>query len=218
MPKSVLLVDDDPSVLHHWGEQIDLLGYTLSASHTSAESALKWVQEGGHADMGLIDIGLPGISGVQLIEKLRRQRPEMRLLVLTIFDDAPIVIEAFRAGARGYLLKDSSVEELQAALLSVESGGVAVTNMAVESMVAHFNAEGLEGPSSSAEELLTIREREVLTLLARGLSYAEVANVLCIALGTVQTHVKAIYTKLDVTTKTEATAVALSRKLINPWT
>ncbi len=218
MAKSVLIVDDDPLVLTHFGREVDRLGYTLAHTCTNGEDVLDWLDHGGAAQVGLIDIGLPGMDGAKLIKRLRKRIPQMRLLVLTVFDDTPTILRALRAGARGYLLKDASSQELEDALRTVWQGGAAVADQAAAKLVEFFNEEGLaEASSSSAEDLLTPREQEVLALLSRGLTYAEVASALDIGVGTVQTHVKSIYSKLGVTTKTEATAVALAKKLVKPW-
>lgn len=213
MKPSVLIVDDQSVHLEVLHQQIEELGYTIAATHQSAEETLSWVQHGGKADFGLIDLNLPGISGLKLIRLLSTQLPSLYLLAFTAFDDTPTVIKALSAGARGYLLKTSCPQQIKDAL----QGNPIIATDAIKRMVEHFNQEGLNEPSSWAEETLTPRETDVLALLVRGLSYTEIGTALNIQLGTVQTHVKSIYTKLNVTTKAEATAVALSRKLVPHW-
>lgn len=219
MPKSVLIVDGDPAVLAHLSAEVERRGYQVVRAYQSAQEALGWVEGGGCASVGLIDIGLADMDGTRLIAKLRRRCPAMRVLVLGLVDDAPTLVRALRAGARGYVLKSAGDDELAAALTMVWEGHTAVCAHLGARLVEHLNIEGLDEPSSDCvEDVLTPRERQVLALLCRGLTYADVARVLGIGLGTVQSYVKVIYAKLGVTSKTEATAVALARKLIDPWT
>jgi DNA-binding NarL/FixJ family response regulator len=216
---SILIVDDEPVVLKYLSLQVEQLGYRVAGAFQSGEQALTFVENGASKpDLALIDIGLPGMDGVKLIRRLRNLAPFMAILVLTVFDDSPTVVAAVRAGARGYLLKDTPPDELERALATLGTGGVAMAAAATRHMIDFFHEQGLaEGSSSAAEDVLTPREHEVLTLLARGLTYADIARVLTISVGTVQTHVKSIYSKLGVTTKAEVTAVAIARKLVDPW-
>lgn len=219
MTTRLLIIEDDPAVRTHFCAAVEQLGYVVVAVCEDAEQALAWAAGGGEAELALIDLGLPGMDGISLIRKLRRRLPQMGLLVLTIFDDTSTIVRALRAGARGYLLKDTPDDELAAALEALAQGRTAVGAQMGARLVEHLNAEGLDEASSSvAEELLTPRERDVLALLCRGLTYADVARVLGIGVGTVQSYVKVIYAKLGVTSKTEAAAVALARKLVDRWT
>jgi len=156
-------------------------------------------------DVALVDLGLPDTSGIEVIAQLRRTVPACVSLVFTMFDDAPTILSALRAGARGYLIKSSGSERVLASIREAVAGGLplspAVASLVVESM--------LKGDHAGGEEALTPRETELLGLLARGHTYAQCARSMEIGLGTVQSYVKSIYTKLDVTSKAEAAVAAV---------
>ncbi len=156
-------------------------------------------------DVALVDLGLPDVSGIAVIAELRRSVPTCVSLVFTMHDDAPTILSALRAGARGYLLKSAGSDRIIAALREAVAGGLplsaAVASLLVDSMLKSDNA--------STDESLTPRETELLALLARGHTYAQCAATMQIGVGTVQSYVKTIYAKLDVTSKAEAAVAAV---------
>ena len=158
-------------------------------------------------DVALVDIGLPDISGIDVIGELRRSVPTCVPVVFTVFDDAPTILSALRAGARGYILKSAPLERIVPMLREAQAGGLplspAVASLVVQQMLA-TSARG------TGQEPLTDRETELLALLARGATYAQCAEAMSIGIGTVQGYVKNIYAKLDVSSKAEA-AVAAAR-------
>jgi DNA-binding NarL/FixJ family response regulator len=212
----VLLVEDSDAVRR--GVESTLKndkGLALVGSFVDGESAVAAIEKGLAFEVALVDLGLPGIPGFDVIKAIRKHQSLAAAIVLTIWDDPPNVVKALRSGARGYLLKDTSPDRIRAAIRDAREGGTPLTP-SVARFIVEAMLQGNAPPSDDEPELeaLTTREREVLDLLARGLTYSDTARVLGIGLGTVQSHVKRIYEKLEVTSKAEATAVAIRRGIL----
>jgi DNA-binding NarL/FixJ family response regulator len=166
----------------------------------SAEEALREVPR--HLpDVVLMDIELPGRSGIDCTAALKAAHPGLQVLILTTYDDSEKIFNALRAGANGYLLKRSRPAELLKAIEEVYAGGAPMSSNIARLVVSHFHHIGQ--PTSDVEKL-TPREREVLEQLAIGRLYKEVADHLGISMGTMNSHVEAIYRKLHVQTRAEA--------------
>jgi DNA-binding NarL/FixJ family response regulator len=161
-------------------------------------------------DVALLDIRMPRLDGVGLLEKLRSGKQETPCLVLTTFDDADVFLAAVRAGARGYLLKDASPEELGEAIRCVARGGTWLNPAVTDSVLRALREESRERP----DEQLTAREVEVLRLLAGGYSNREIGTALGCAERTVKNHVSSILGKLWVRDRTRAVLKAISLGLI----
>jgi DNA-binding NarL/FixJ family response regulator len=172
----------------------------------TAEKALALLAGGVDVDVALVDLRLPGMSGHELISIAKAQWPRVELVVLTGFADNQSIYEALRAGATGYLLKDAGPDEVASAIDEVCDGGAPMSPAIARRVLAGFHAHR-EGP----EPDLTDREREVLDLLTRGASYPQIGLGLGISTNTVQSHIRSIYRKLQVSTKSEATLVAIRR-------
>lgn len=154
-------------------------------------------------DVVLVDINLPGHTGVQCICRLRPLMPETQFLVLTVYEDADHIYDALAAGATGYLLKSTRREELLAAIKQVHEGGSPMTGYIARKVVQSFQPAQPEKPGP---DVLSPREWEVLRLLARGYAYKEIADSLGISMPTVNTHIHRIYEKLQVRSRSEAVA------------
>jgi DNA-binding NarL/FixJ family response regulator len=146
----------------------------------------------------LIDIGLPGQSGLDALPELRKRLPDAEFIVQTVFDDTDRLYQALRMGASGYLLKSSPLAEYKAAVLDVVRGGAPMSRAIARKVLAHFTPIPSLDPGA-----LTERERDVLNNLIEGLSEKQVAQRLNIAQGTVHTHAKNIYKKLQVGSRSE---------------
>ena len=162
------------------------------------------------ADVVLVDIGLPGLSGIEGIRLLRERRPEMRTVALTIYQDDDRIFEALCAGASGYLLKKTPPDRLLECLREVMAGGAPMSPEVASRVLALFREYR---PAEQAEHRLTPHELRLLKLLADGHSYKTAAAELDSSVHTVDFHMRSIYDKLQVHSKSEAVAKALRRRL-----
>jgi DNA-binding NarL/FixJ family response regulator len=173
----------------------------------TGQEALQLIS-GAPPDVALVDLGLPDVSGVVVIAALRRGAPRCVPLAFTVFDDAPTILAALRAGARGYLLKGTPSDRIVPLIREALAGGLPLSPSVASLLVANM----LE--PRATEQSLTERETELLALLARGTTYAACASVLGIGVGTVQSYVKSIYGKLEVSSKAEAAVAAVRLGLV----
>jgi two-component system NarL family response regulator len=199
---SISLVEDDPNLREHLAtllnQQPDFL---VRAVCGSAEEYLARMDT--QTQVLLVDLGLPGLSGQDLIARVRDAHPEISCVAHTVFEDPETVFSALRAGAAGYLIKGATGPELLRNLRTLQEGGAPLTPKIARMLMSEFRLEG-EGPLSD-------REREVLQGLAAGYSYKEVASRLVLSAHTVHTHVKHIYEKLNVRGRRQAVAKARQR-------
>lgn len=177
-------------------------GVRLLGAHPSAEIALINVPV-EKPEVVLMDINLPGMSGIECITKLKAQMPALRALMLTTYEDSHLIFNSLRAGASGYILKNKSSAELLTAIQQVHEGGAPMSMRIARKVVAFFNQ--LPTPAAEAEQL-SEREAQVLAALAKGSLYKEIASQLKISENTVRTYIKRIYEKLHVSSRTEAVA------------
>ncbi|MGZ3667009.1 MAG: response regulator [Ktedonobacterales bacterium] len=180
----------------------------LIAQATSGEEALA-LCERLQPDVVLMDLIMPGMGGVAAIAALHARWPEMQVIALTTFQEASLVEEALRAGAIGYLLKDVAVDELAKAIRLARRGIPMLAPLAAQALV---RAAATRPPKIGQD--LTDREREVLELLAKGLSYPQIAERLVITLATVKFHTRGIHRKLGTTSRTQIAILALHHHLI----
>lgn len=157
----------------------------------------------------LMDIGLPGMSGVDALRGLREELPNVDVLMLTVYEDDRRIFEAVCAGASGYLLKRSRPEQIVEAIHDLRRGGAPMTPKVARRVLELFRT-GLASPHHTAA--LSEREQEVLTALVNGLSYKMIADRLCISIDTVRSHIKHIYEKLHIHSKAEAISIALKSR------
>ncbi len=153
-------------------------------------------------EVALVDINLPGMSGIECVERLKKLLPKLQVLILTKYEESDLIFSSLRAGASGYLLKKMLTVELISAIDQVYAGGAPMTMQIARKVVEHFNR--IKSPTAELEKL-TPREREVLALLAKGFLYKEISHQLGISPHTFRTHQRAIYEKLHVHSRTEAT-------------
>ena len=217
----VAVVEDDK----RYRESLEMLlrhapGFSLAASFPAALPALgaakTLVHEGGLGwDVVLMDLGLPDISGIDATRRLKKLAPHLRIVILTVFEEPPRILDAICAGADGYLLKKTPPSELLAQMQLVRSGGAPLT-AGVATVVLGF-VRGADSPAGHADNgsiALSAREQGVLRALTRGLAYKQVADELGISIDTVRTHIRAIYEKLQVHSATEAVSRALRDRLV----
>jgi DNA-binding NarL/FixJ family response regulator len=182
-------------------------GLRCLSTYATGEAALRGVPV-EKPQIALVDINLPGMSGIECVAKLKAQMPSLQVLMLTTYEESELIFNSLRAGANGYLLKNMPPDELVAALEQVHAGGAPMSMQIARKVVDHFHK--IRNPSSDVGKL-TPREHEILTLLAKGCLDKEIVDKLGISFTTVRTHLKHIYEKLHVQTRTEATAKFLTQ-------
>jgi DNA-binding NarL/FixJ family response regulator len=168
--------------------------------------------ETAHPDLVLMDLLMPGVNGVEATRSIRARHPEIKVLVLTTFDDDEWVFDAIRAGASGYLLKDTPRGKVIEAIRGTVAGKAFVDPAVAGKLLEHAASPQVQ-PSTRIAEKLTEREMEVLRLMARGLNNADIAAQMHLSEGTVRNHVSAIFTKLEVSDRTQAVILAIRHGL-----
>lgn len=201
--KNVMVVEDDRGLRE---QIVEILAtapdiYCLGA-FTSAESALPQILA-KKPDAVLMDIKLPGMSGIQCVAEIKKVLPTMQVIMVTVYEDSERIFRALKAGANGYLVKSSPPEQLLAAIRDVSTGGAPMSSHIASKVVRHFHLIGI---SPTESENLSPREREVLDLLAEGFIYKEIGDKLKISPETVRTYVKIICQKMHVRSRLEAVA------------
>lgn len=200
-PVRVVLVEDDPAVRE--GLQI-LVGASSScscvAAFSCAEDALAGLRQAA-ADVVLMDINLPGISGIECIKRIKSTSPRLQILMLTVFEDHDRIFESLAAGANGYLLKQTPPAKLLDAIIELHAGGSPMSTQIARKVVQVFQKTP-QPPGPIA--VLTSREKEIVALLGKGFLYKEIADQLGVSVETIRTHIHNIYEKLHVRSRTEA--------------
>jgi DNA-binding NarL/FixJ family response regulator len=164
-------------------------------------------------DIVLVDIGLPDMSGIDVIRDVKARRPECNVLVVTTFGDEKTVTAALEGGADGYLLKGTPLEELRRDIRALRVGGSPLSPMIARTLLNRLQTN-VEKPKPGQEAILTRREHEILDMIAKGFSYTETSKICGISTATVHSHLKSVYRKLEVHSKTEAVYEARRRSLI----
>jgi DNA-binding NarL/FixJ family response regulator len=200
----IIIIEDDDRIRNYLTALISGSGeFDLAASFSNAEDAMQYFENGlgNTIEIVLTDIQLPGKSGIDFIAWLKPLRPDIQLMVLSAYDDADKVFKALKAGATGYILKNTEAAKLIEALNDLRKGGSPMSNEIARKVVNAFQQEIIY---TDAKETLSDREREVLHWLSKGFSYKEIAIKLFIAVETVRTHIRNIYEKLHAGNKLEA--------------
>ena len=210
MSIAVSIVEDDPGVRSSLVKLINSSpGYKCVSQHSSAENALDEIPK-LKPDVALMDINLPGINGVECVRKLKPLLPRTQVIMLTVYQNTDNIFKALAAGATGYLLKQTPPSELLAAIRDVNAGGSPMNSHIARKIVQSFQ----ESPAAAAtdnSEALSPREAEVLDLLSKGFLYKEIADQMKISYATVHTHIRHVYEKLHVRSRTEAVAKHLGQ-------
>ncbi|MBK8250098.1 MAG: response regulator transcription factor [Gemmatimonadetes bacterium] len=215
----VLLLDDDPAFRHRLAQRLAFAPSVVVAGAFATARALYAQLDNAptSADVALIDIGLREATGIEVARHLTDTFPDLGILMLTVFEDDAHVLQAIRAGASGYLLKDTPVDQLAAAIAEVHAGGVPLSR-SIARRLLRLAVDAPERPSVPPEETvpLSARERELLEHIVTGKTEAAIAVGLGISPHTVRTHVKNIYRKLQVTTRAGAVRRAFEQRLVDP--
>ena len=207
MAITVSIIEDDRSTRENL---VALLNGATSlkciSAYPTAEKALQHLPA-DKPQAALVDINLPGMSGIECVARLKTSMPELSVLMLTTYEETDLIFDSLRAGANGYLLKNMRPEDLIEALEDVHAGGAPMSMQIARKVVQYFH----QARGAAELDKLSPREFEVLSLIAKGCLYKQIADQLGITLGTVRTHQRRIYEKLHVQSRTEATVKFLGR-------
>jgi len=212
---SVAIVEDDAAICKGWSNLIKRWpGYRPAGEFRSGEEAIEKIPL-NPPDFVLMDINLPGMSGIECTRELKHLLPDVNVLMLTMFSDWDRVFDALRAGASGYLLKRIRPAALKAALEDAKSGGAPMTPYIATQVVKYF--QNIPSPVKKTVEAgdigpLSPKENEVIKLLSDGSQYIEIADKLGMSVDTVRTHIRRIYQKLHVHSRTAAVVKYLAAK------
>lgn len=208
----VAVIEDDPATVEMLTSAINHADdLTVVAVARNAQTGRMLIDDGGF-DVLLCDLGLPDGNGIALISESARAWPDADILVITIFADQAKVLASIKAGARGYLLKDERLDECVARIREIREGGSPISPIIARQLLRQLQPART---AAAGEETLTPRETEVLGLLARGFSYVEIGGLLGLSPQTIGTHVKKLYRKLDVSSRSEAVFEASSRGIVD---
>jgi len=199
----VCVVDDDTALRNSIALFINgSPGFRCLNTFSSGEGALEEIPR-GWPDVILMDIHLNGISGIECVKRLKEIRPQVEILMLTVYEDAEQIFAALEAGATGYILKRLTPAKLLAAIEEVHEGGSPMSHCIARKVLASFRKAG---QAVVEKDRLSAREQMVLDCLAKGLTYSQTGQRLNIAIDSVRTHIRRIYEKLHVHSRTEAVA------------
>lgn len=210
MKLSILIYEDNPllresvSTMIQSNRELKLLAAFENVLNVEAEV------KSYKPDFILMDIDMPGMSGIEAVQKIRKFNTQIPIVMLTVFDDNTHVFEALQAGASGYLLKKYISTKLFDAIQEVLDGGAPMSPSIARMVLASMQQK----PAVENPYQLTAREKEILTSLSKGNSYKMIASEFAISIDTVRTHIKKIYEKLHVHSQTEAVSKAINEKLV----
>ncbi len=209
--RTVWIVEDDERFRNQLSRLINLSDvFVCEHVFPACEPALKVLEKDVPPDILLMDIGLPGMNGIEGVRHVKAIAPMVQVVILTVYEDTDNIIHAISAGAAGYLHKGSSLETIVDSLKSMLAGGAPI-NPQIARKVLDFFA-GLSAPASDYG--LTAREKDVLVFLVEGLSKKQIADKIFVSFNTVDKHVRNIYGKLQVQTRTSAVAKVLRERLL----
>jgi DNA-binding NarL/FixJ family response regulator len=209
---TVTIIEDNQYFLGHFASIVQEAGdMELIGTASTVKDAIALIDSVA-ADVYLVDLGLPDASGIEVIRYLRERRPESEAMVITVFGDEQNVVTSIEAGATGYLLKDSPADNIAEAIREMHDGGSSITPVIARKLLQRLQPGKRAAHDPGA---LTDREATILTGLAKGMTYKEIAAQCHIAVGTVSHHVKSIYGKLQVHSRSEAVFEAARRGILS---
>lgn len=207
MDIKIAIVEDDKNIRESYKLLFEVSpGFTCLALCETAEEALKVIPE-LEVEVVLMDINLPGKSGIACTYQLKEKRPDIQIVMQTVYDDANSIFASLKAGASGYLLKRTPPAKILEALEDVFKGGSPMSSQIARMVVDSFKKTTADDSINS----LSVRERELLDLLAQGFKYKEIADKMFISMDTVRSHIRRIYEKLQVNSRTEAVLKYLNK-------
>jgi DNA-binding NarL/FixJ family response regulator len=204
MKITISIVEDDTPIREMLRDRISgASGFECLNVYDTAEAASAGLPK-DNPSVVLMDINMPGMNGIECVRRLKPRMPDTQFVMLTVYEDPDYIFKALSAGASGYMLKRTPRAELLTAIQDVHGGGSPMSSNIARKVVQSFQRFG--GPATADTDNLSPREREVLELLARGHLYKEIAELLQISIPTVNTHIRRIYEKLHVHSRSQAIA------------
>jgi DNA-binding NarL/FixJ family response regulator len=204
---SIAIVEDDSEIRGVLQDYLDgQENFSCSLTADSVESFLHKLKYSDHPDLILMDIGLPGMSGINGVKLIKEKYPQIEVIMITVYDDSHKIFESLCAGASGYLLKNMPLADVKNCLEQTYHGGSSMSPSIARKVINHFRSPK---PKKSPDQLLSDREKEIVLGLVEGLSYKMLASRLNISIETVRGHIKHIYKKLHVHCKAEVISKSL---------
>lgn len=207
LPQQILIVEDEPST-REWLRAAAASAFPAAELRLAATAAEAQQLLDGNTALLLLDLGLPDMPGLSLLQALRARQPQLECVITTIFDDDEHLFTALKLGARGYVLKDQSRDQLSQMLLDMLAGQPPLSPGVARRLLSHFSLPPPVVPPAANDSNLTEREREVLQLVSKGYSVPQAAKAMEISPHTAHTHIKGVYRKLAVASRAEAVLAA----------
>ena len=204
------IIEDNKKIRQLIQRYLDMQdGMECSTAVESVEEMLEYLDSYSKPDVLLMDIQLPGMSGIEGMKVFQEKFPEIEIIMLTVYHDSHKIFDSLKAGASGYLLKHTSLPEIKEAIDLLLSGGAPMSPQIARKVITHFNESG----QKKSESNLTAREQDIVNGLVDGLSYKMIADRLNISIDTVRAHIRNMYKKLHVNSKAEVIAKSLRGEL-----
>ena len=198
---SIAIIEDDEKVRYYLAEQIQLhIDVGALRVFGDAETALKELTA-EPVEIALFDVHLPGMNGIDCIQRLKMLHPRMQMMVLTVYDNPDTIFNALKAGATSYLLKTTPAEKILEAIAEVQQGGSPISSQIARKVIEAF---AVREKTNEYFQELSRREQEMLEHLSKGYRYKEIADKSFISIDTVRTHIRNIYEKLQVNNRAAA--------------
>jgi len=216
MSVKIAIVDDNSFLIHAIKEKLSFFeDVVVKHSSLNGSELLTKLEENHNLDLILMDIEMPVLNGIETTQIVKQKYPQIKIIMLTAFDNDEHIFNAIKAGADGYLLKEIDPEQLHKGILETLDGGAAMNpSIALKTLKLLRNPIDIQNPKDQEEISLSKREVEVLEQLSKGLSYTAIADNLFLSPSTVRKHIENIYKKLQVHSKIEAVQKAKSRNII----
>lgn len=216
MKLKVAIADDNSFLIHAIKEKLSFFeDVNIRATALNGSDLLERLEENHNIDVILMDIEMPVLNGIEATQKVKQKYPQIKIIMLTAFDDDENIFNAIKAGADGYLLKEINPDDLYNGICETLNGGAAMNpSIALKTLKLLRNPIDIENPRDHEEISLSKREVEVLEQLSKGLSYTAIADNLFLSPSTVRKHIENIYKKLQVHSKIEAVQKAKNHNII----
>jgi len=207
MEINIAFIEDDSTLRSNLATYFDLLSeFNVLFTEVDVESGLRTIKQYPEIDILILDIGLPGMNGIEGIQHFKAIMPDLEIAMLTSYEDEDKILKALCAGASSYISKKSMLQEIADALMVVKQGGSFMSPLIAREIVQYFS----KGQTTKKKDILTTRQTEIMNLMMEGLTYSGIAKQINVSTETVKSHIKKIYTSLHVNNKAEAIARYLS--------